>query len=198
MLFRSKSPLISAKLAMVALGNGDMAAAEVAAKSAMDGAPALAGPNVTLAEVMVRVGKPEEAKAPLARAIDINPFDPRIHHLTLAVLGEKGDPEARAHAERALALLQGAGKAKAPNLGKGGLVKVLGAPFMRVYLRRPGSADWIPTSKITPTSAISVKPGSYELMLLPVRGEATLHTIEVQPTSEDGQPQIIIPGATGS
>lgn len=194
----TKSPLISAKLAMVALGNGDMAAAEAAAKSAMDGAPALAGPNVTLAEVMVRVGKPEEAKAPLARAIDINPFDPRIHHLTLAVLGENGDPEARAHSERALALLQGAGKAKAPNLGKGGLVKVLGAPFMRVYLRRPGSGDWIPTSKITPTSAISVKPGSYELMLLPVRGEATLHTIEVQPTSEDGQPQIIIPGATGS
>ena len=194
----TQSPLISAKLAMVALGNGDMAAAEAAAKAAMDGAPALAGPNVTLAEVMVRVGKPEEAKAPLARAIDINPFDPRIHHLTLATLAEGGDPEVRAHAERALALLQGGAKVRAPTLGKGGLIKVLGAPFMRVYLRRPGSDAWVPTARVTPTSAFSAKPGTYELMLLPVRGEATLHTVEVQATSADGQPQIIIPGATGS
>jgi tetratricopeptide (TPR) repeat protein len=197
----TQSPLISAKLAMVALGNGDMAAAETAAKAAMEGAPALAGPNVTLAEVMVRVGKPEEAKAPLARAIDVNPFDPRIHHLTLATLGEGGDPAVRAHAERALALLQGSGKVRPPSLGKGGLVKVLGAPFARVYLRKAGGgagSPWVPTGKITPTTAFSAKPGAYELMLLPPRGEATLHTVEVLPTSEDGQPQIIIPGATGS
>lgn len=194
----TQSPLISAKLAMVALSNGDMKAAESAARAAMSSGPTLAGPNVTLAEIMVRVGKPEDAQGPLARAIDINPFDPRIHHLMLAVLGEDGDPKLRARALRNIALMQGGLKVAKQDLGKGGLIEVRGPPFLRVYLRKPGTAAWIATSKVTPTSTIGLKPGAYELMLLPLKGEAALHTIDVQPTGPQGQPQTIIPGATGS
>lgn len=194
----SGSPLISAKLAMVALANGDHRAAEKAARAAMSGAPSLAGPNVTLAEVLVRVGKPEAAEEPLARAIDINPFDPRIHQLTLAVLGEDGDPVRKAQATKALALMTGRASGKPDKLGKGGLFEIAGPPFSRVYVRKPGSVEWTATGMVTPTVGISAKPGVYELMLLPPRGEATLHTIEVRPTGEDGAAQIIVPGQTES
>lgn len=195
----TESPMISAKLAMVALGNGDMEAAEKAARAAMAGAPGLAGPNVTLAEVLVRAGKAKEAKEALSRAIDINPFDPRIHHLMLAVLGEDGDTEARNHALLAISLMQrGPGRAQQANLGQGGLITVQSAPFSRIYLRPTGGSAWTATGKVTPSSAIALKPGPYELMLLPLKGQSTLHTIEVQATGPDGQVQTIIPGATGS
>ena len=195
----TESPIISAKLAMVALGNGDMKAAETAARAALVGAPNMAGPNVTLAEVLVRAEKPEEAKKALSRAIDINPFDPRIHHLMLAVLGEDGDADARQHALLAISLMQrGPKRGASADLGKGGLITVRSAPFSRVYLRAPGTQPWAATGKVTPTSTIALKPGTYELMLLPLSGQASLHTIEVQATGPDGRAQTIIPGTTDS
>lgn len=192
----TKSPLISAKLAMVALANGDLKRAEAAAKSAMEGTADLAGPNVTLAEVFVRANNPEAAKLPLARAIDINPFDPRIHRLTLAIeRGEDGDAEKRRHAQLALAYFEG-GAPSAPTLGKGGLIEVAGPPFWRVFLRQDGQQ--LATGMVTPTPPIALRPGSYELVLVPPSGPVVTETIEVLPASGDGTAQRILANATGS
>ena len=131
----TKSPLISAKLALLALHNGDMKAAEKAALNAMAGTPDLAGPNITLAEVLFRTGRGDKAWTPLARAIDINPFDPRIHSLTLSLLGDDGDPKRKAQASRALALIGAPRSAPPVRLGQGGLIQIEGPPFRRVFLR---------------------------------------------------------------
>ncbi|MEQ8272855.1 MAG: tetratricopeptide repeat protein [Deltaproteobacteria bacterium] len=192
----TQSPLISAKLAMVALANGDLDRAEKAARAAMDGTADLAGPNVTLAEVFVRAGNPSEARLPLARAIDINPFDPRIHRLTLAIEGgEGGDPDKVAHAKLALAYYEG-GKPSLPTLGQGGLIEVEGAPFSRVFLERDGKQ--IATSLVTPTPPIALLPGAYELVLVPPTGPVQRQSIEVLPAPNDGTPQEILTTATGS
>ena len=189
----TKSPLISAKLAMVALANGDLAVAEKAATDALDGTPDLAGPNLTLAEVFVRANKPESAKLPIQRAIDINPFDPRIHRLTLAIEGEES--EAGRHSRRALALTDGAAHAPA-ELGQGGLIEVEGPPFWRVFLSRDGAS--IATGLLTPTPPIALKPGPYELTLVPPSGPSKTQTIEVITAPADGSAQRILANPTGS
>ena len=195
----TKSPLISAKLAVLALQNGDLAAAEKAALNAIDGTPDLAGPNITLAEILQRTGRKDRAWAPLSRAIDINPFDPRIHSLTLALLGEKGDPTRKASAARALSLIS-SGRAPPPiRLGQGGLIQVDGPPFRRVFLRPEGSqADALPTGFVTPTPPFGVKPGRYQLELVPPFGPSITQSIQIQPAAADGTPQPVTPPAEGS
>lgn len=195
----TRSPLIAAKLAMVALANGDFAMAEKAARSALEGHVDLAGPNVTLAEVLVRTGKSQEALEPLRRAVDINPFDPRIHGLTLTILGEGGDAERRAHAQKALALLSGDARVPPRPVGQGGLVQIEGAPFQRVFLKRPGeSGPGIPTGLTTPTRPLAIRPGSWEVELVPPAGAATQHAITVLEAPKDGSTQRITPGQSGS
>lgn len=192
----TQSPLISAKLAMVALHAGDLAQAEKAARAAMEGTADLAGPNVTLAEVFVRAGNPKEARLPLARAIDINPFDPRIHKLTIEIeSGEGGDPEKVAHARLALAYYEG-GRAPDATLGQGGLIEVEGEPFSRVFLRRDNVQ--IATGLVTPTPPIALDPGAYELVLVPPTGPVKTQAIEVLAAPADGTPQEILTTATGS
>lgn len=189
----TKSPLISAKLAMVSLANGDLKRAEKAANDALDGTPDLAGPNLTLAEVFVRADNKEAARLPIQRAVDINPFDPRIHQLTLAIDGADSDPGR--HSRLALALLQG-GSAPTSELGQGGLIEVEGPPFWRVFLKRDGQQ--IATSMVTPTPPIALKPGTYELMLVPPVGPTQTQTIEVIAASSDGTAQRILANPTGS
>ena len=195
----TKSPLISAKLAVLALQNGDLKAAEKAALNALDGTADMAGPNVTLAEVLVRTGRNDKAWEPLNRAIDINPFDPRIHSLTLAILGEGGDPALKARAARALSLISSRRAPPIPRLGQGGLIQVEGSPFRRVFLTpdRDG-ADAQPTAFVTPTPPFGVTPGRYRLELVPVAGPAIIQSIQVQPAAPDGTPQPVTPLADGS
>lgn len=191
------SPLISGKLAMVALHTGDLDAAETAARNALDGQHDLAGPSVTLAEILVRREKYDEAKAQLERAIDINPFDPRIHQLRLAILGEKGGRAERAEALAAVRLLEG-DRPLAANLGTGGLIRIEGPSFSRVFLRKEGEGPFVPTGVITPTHPIGLEPGRFELMLVPPTGAETTHVIEVNEAPEDGSAQTITTGPTGS
>ena len=200
----TKSPLISAKLAVLALQNGDLKAAEVAALNAVDGTPDLAGPNVTLAEILLRTGRTDAAWEPLAKAVDINPFDPRIHSLRLALLGDKGDPAEKAEAARALALIASGRAPAAPRLGQGGLIQVEGPAFRRVYLQRlpeDGGEEAepnVPTGFVTPTPPFGVKPGRYRLQLVPANGPPVTKTIQVQPAASDGSPQPVTPPADGS
>lgn len=195
----TKSPMISAKLALLALGNGDLKAAEEAALNAVDGTPDRAGPNITLAEVLLKTGRGDKAWGPLKKAIDINPFDPRIHSLTLDLLGEDGDPMRKAQAARALTLISAARSAPPFRLGQGGLIQVGGPPFRRVYLAAdaPGS-EALPTALLTPTPPFAVKPGRYRLELVPVAGATIRQTIEVLPTTADGTPQLVSSTADGS
>lgn len=192
------SALIGAKLAMIALAVGDLKAAEKAARESIAGTPDLAGPNVTLAEVLVRAGNKEAAKLPLERAIDVNPFDPRIHQLTLQIFDEAEAAPRRANATRALEILSGGKKTKIPERGSGAYVAIDGAPYQRVYLRREGDAEVIPTALLTPTPAFELKPGGYELELVPPVGPARREAIKVLPGSTAEAPQRIIPAGEGS
>ncbi len=195
----TKSPLISAKLALLALGNGDLKAAETAALNAIDGTPDLAGPNITLAEILLRTGRTDKAWLPLERAVDINPFDPRIHSLSLALLGEDGDAEKKARAARALALISARRTPASPRLGQGGLLQVQGPPFRRVFLRaEQDGAPTLPTALVTPTPPFGVKPGRYRLELVPPQGPAIIQTIQVQATAADGTPQQVTSPKDGS
>ncbi|MBK6688081.1 MAG: hypothetical protein IPG45_26635 [Deltaproteobacteria bacterium] len=192
------SALIGAKLAMVALAVGDLPAAEKAARESIAGTPDLAGPNVTLAQILVKAGNKEAAKLPLERAIDVNPFDPRIHQLTLEIIEEGKDPAAVAQANRALQLLTGALKPKVPERGSGAFVAIDGPPYQRVYLRREGDSELIPTALLTPTPPFELKPGSYELELVPPAGPARREAIKVLPGSTQSSPQRIVPAGEGS
>lgn len=191
----SGSPLISAKLAMVALAAGDLDVAEDAARQAISGTPDLAGPSVTLAEVLVRRGKTAEAKAPLEDALSVNPFDPRIHHLMMAVHGKSGDEDAQKQALRAIGLLSGEIGTPAPrSLGHGGLVQIEAFPFSRVYVVRdvgdgPGLDD--PTGMVTPTVPFEMRPGTFRIILVPPSGPKIGRTVTVKEKSPDGAPQLI-------
>ncbi len=196
----TRSPLISAKLALIALQNGDLAAAEQAALNAIDETPDLAGPNITLAEVLLRTKRPEQAWRPLERAIDINPFDPRIHSITLALVGDDGDPVKKAHATRALALMAARAPISPVRLGQGGLIRVGGPAFRRVFLHPADDPDapGRPTALVTPTPAFGVRPGRYRLELVPAAGPPVYKTIQVLPAAADGRPQDITPPSEGS
>ena len=162
----SRSPLVSAKLATLALANNDLERAEQAARRSIESMPELAGPNVTLAEILLRRGERTKMKLPLARAIDINPFDPRIHQLTLAAEGRKGDPKIRDRAQRALEVSSlAASKEKNNPFGRGARIRVLGIPFSRVYLSREGKR--LSTRLVTPTSVIELSPGKWTIELQP-------------------------------
>jgi tetratricopeptide (TPR) repeat protein len=186
------SPLLSAKLAMVALATGDLDAAEGAAKKAIEGSPDLAGPNVTLAEILVRRGKKEEAVAVLDRAISVNPFDPRIHQLLL----HAGDEAQVEYAKGSLAFLQGERAASPNTLGDGGLIQVEGTPFSRIYFLT--GKNVVPTGMITPSPAIELRPGNYEMWLVPPNGRKMTRTISVAEKAKDGTPQKIVPEPEGS
>ncbi|MEL6188696.1 MAG: hypothetical protein AAFU79_29095, partial [Myxococcota bacterium] len=179
----SRSPLVSAKLATLALANDDLEKAEQAARRSIDAMPELAGPNVTLAEILLRRGKKEEMAVPLGRAIDINPFDPRIHELTLAAVGTEGRPEVRERARRALAL-SGA-QSRAPggdDLGRGARVRVEGLPFSRVYLIRGGRR--FATRQVTPTSTLELRPGPWTIELQTPDGPVVREEVRIE-ASED-------------
>jgi len=188
---------LSAKLARVALQSGDLAAAEEAARKASEMSPHLAGPNVTLAEVLVRQDKKREAAVPLQRAIDVNPFDPRIHELTLAALGEDGDPERRAHARKALSLMEAPARPRSGGLGSGAMVRIEGPPFSRVYLSRDGG-PFMATRALTPTAPFSVEPGTYEVRLLPPTGEPVQTRVVVKPVADPQTVQTVVAEPTGT
>ncbi len=198
-LTETQSPLISAKLAMVALATGDLDSAESAARHALEGRQDLAGPAVTLAQILVQRRKFDEAKEQLARAIDINPFDPRIHQLRLEMLTSEGDEKERADATYALQLLQGEVRNEKPSLGRGGLIQIEGRPFSRAFLRKEGAGSYVPTGMVTPTGPLGIDPGRFELMLVPPDGPSSIHVIVVNEAPEDGSAQTITTGpATGS
>ena len=196
----TQSPLLGAKLANVAMAAGDLKAAERAARLAIEGVPDLPGPNITLAEILVRQGKLEEAAPALDAAVAINPFDPRIHSLRLAVLGADGDPQQKLAAQLALAALTGGRSGRPPLLGTGGLVEVGGLPFARLFIEK--DTDYgkrlVPTGMMTPTAPLALKPGPIQIRLVPPTGEAVTRTIVVEPTGADGQPQRIAADTTGS
>lgn len=193
----TKSPIISARLAKVALEVGDLASAEKAARTALQATPDLAGPNVTLAEILVRQKKLADAKLSLERAIGVNPFDPRIHHLRYAIFAEEKNEPAVADTRRALALLMGeAGGSAGAGLGVGGLVEVQAAPFQRVYLRRDGRL--LATGLTTPTTSFSASAGPAELLLLPPKGPPSARSVTIEPVPPGGKAQRIVPSEEGS
>jgi tetratricopeptide (TPR) repeat protein len=196
------APILSAKLAVVALASNDLDTAETAAKHALEGAPDLAGPNITLADILVRRQKMKEAKDALDRAIAVNPFDPRIHSLMLAALGPNGDAEERKHAELSMRLLAGDYQplSKSAMLGSGGLIQIDRVPFSRVYISR-GADDtgvYHSTGMVTPTGPIALKPGRAMIRLVPPVGKASFAPIEVLENDESKGPQRVIPDGTGS
>jgi tetratricopeptide (TPR) repeat protein len=197
----TKSPLLGAKLANVALAVGDLDGAEKAARAAIDGIPDLPGPHVTLAEVLVRKTELAGAAAALEAAIAINPFDPRIHALRLAVLGDKGDEKTRLEAQIAIAILTGEDRARLPMLGTGALVEIDAVPFARVFVEKPlesGGSVLVPTGMVTPTAPIALRPGTVQIRLVPPSGEAITRSIGVEPTGPDGAPQRVAPNLSGS
>ncbi|MBX2814311.1 MAG: hypothetical protein KTR25_21055 [Myxococcales bacterium] len=166
----SGAALVSAKLATLALANNDLARAEEAARRSIEAMPELAGPNVTLAEILLLRNDREGMKLPLARAIDINPFDPRIHQLTLSAEGTNGEPATRKRAQAALALTQSErGSLEFPSLGTGARLKIEGMPFSRVYFSQQGQR--ISTLSVTPTSVIEIRPGQWTLEIEPPQGK---------------------------
>lgn len=193
----TKSPIISARLAKVALEVGDLGSAEKAARTALEATPDLAGPNVTLAEILVRQKKLADAKLSLERAIAMNPFDPRIHHLRYAIFSEEKNEPAVAAVQKALALLMGErGDSSAPGLGVGALVEVKAAPFQRVYLRRDGRL--LATGLTTPTTSFAVSAGPAELILLPPKGPPSTRPVTLESVPPGGKAQRIVPLEEGS
>lgn len=176
----SRSPLVSAKLATLALANDDLARAEEAARSSIEARPELAGPNVTLAEILLRRGDQAAMKLPLERAIDVNPFDPRIHQLTLAA--EPKDSEAARRARVALAWSNGQARMPDNDPGHGATVVVQGLPFSRVYLTR-GEQRFAP-GVVTPTAPLELTPGTWRVVLLPPRGPSQERALELSKGDE--------------
>jgi tetratricopeptide (TPR) repeat protein len=193
----SASPLLSAKLAVVALAARDLQTAEKAARAALEGSSDLPGPNVTLAEILVQSGKAGEAEEPLGRAVSINPFDPRIHRLLQISARARKDAPAEARATAALRLLESRGKAEPRSLGGGGLITVDATPFSRVFLTREGAAR-LPAGAVTPTAPFELKPGSYQLELIPPSGAPIVRSIVVAPSALPATPQRIAPNVEGS
>lgn len=183
----SSAPLLSAKLAVVALANGDLESAERASRAALAGSSDLAGPHVTLAEILLRRQKPKEAVEALGGALAVNPFDPRIHDL-IARAGGGGDEAIKARADRARAVL--AQPDTTPKTtGVGGRIVVDALPFSRVFV------DGIPTGLITPTSELELSPGSRTLRLVPPIGPPVDHTVTIERGTEA---QRIAPDMRGS
>ncbi len=173
-----RSPLVSAKLAALSLANDDLERAEQAARASVEARPELAGPNVTLAEILLRRGDRDGMAAPLSRAVDTNPFDPRIHRLTLEMLGPDGQKDAVQRAKASLALAETPSAAPRPlDLGRGARVAVLGTPFSRLYLRRDGRR--YATQLVTPTPAIELGAGTWTFELVPPRGPPIEQTATV-------------------
>jgi tetratricopeptide (TPR) repeat protein len=200
---QSPAPMLRAKLAVVALHAGDLEAAETAARGALEGSTDLAGPNVTLAEILVRRAKLVEAKLPLERALSINPFDPRIHELLLMVARGKGAEDGKLAKQAALALelLKKRGQLSRVSLGTGALVEIDGTPFSRVYVEHSeddGTTQLEPTGMTTPTAAIELRPGVYKFRFIPPVGAPITRTLTVEPTPADGKPQKIASDIRGS
>lgn len=181
---RSNSPLVSAKLSALALANDDLPRAEQAARLSIQSMPELAGPNVTLAEILLRRGKQKEMRLPLERALDINPFDPRIHKLMIAAEErDGGDPEAVARARRALALSSAKTAPAGPlDLGRGAKIRFVGAPFYRLYLTREGKRS--ATQLVTPTPLIEMRPGRWLVELYPPEGAPIREELRVAASEE--------------
>jgi tetratricopeptide (TPR) repeat protein len=178
------SPVLSAKLAVVALGANDLEAAETAVKGALKGASDLGGPYVTLADVLIRRQKPQEALEALERAIAVNPFDPRIHQLR--VLATKDDAAGRAAAQRALGLLESAPRSTGwDELGTGGKVVITGPAFSRVFLTPSGKSAPVPLGTTTPTGVVELRPGTYQLKLFPPSGAPLERRITVERATGD-------------
>lgn len=192
---KSRSPLVSARLATLALANNDLDRAEKAAQRSIESRPELAGPNVTLAEILLRRGRREAMKLPLSRAIDINPFDPRIHQLTLAAEGPNGDEAVKMRAHRALTLSSAGSPTPRPlDLGRGARIRVKGLPFSRVYLTR--GEERFATQLVTPTTAIELRPGPWTIELQPPKGPALKRAVNID-ASDEAQ-VVLVNEATGS
>ncbi|MCK6547831.1 hypothetical protein L6R52_18410 [Myxococcota bacterium] len=195
----SRSPMISAKLASISLALGDLDSAEKAARNAIQGTQDLAGPNITLAEILAKRGKKSEALASLEHAIAVNPFDPRIHALRLQLLGDGADAKALTDAKATMALLASRPAPSKVDLGKGGLVEIDGPPFSRIYLASAdGTGAPLATGMTTPAAPFEVKPGRYKLVLVPPSGREIERTVTVLERAKDGSPQRIAPDRTGT
>lgn len=193
----SRSPLVSAKLATLALANDDLERAEEAARRSIESMPELAGPNVTLAEILLRRGKTSEMDLPLARALDINPFDPRIHELLLAAHRDRPGSKAAAQAKRALELTALRHRAAGPlDLGRGARITVEGVPFSRVYLVRDG--ERFPTLMVTPTAPIELRPGAWTVELQPPKGPILTREVRVEPSDEVERIRVTAPSGARS
>ncbi len=174
----SQAPLLSAKLAVVALANGDLETAERASRAALAGSSDLAGPHVTLAEILLRRNKHAEALVPLQGALAVNPFDPRIHDLMSRAA--KDDAPLKARADEARRTL--AQPITTPrSTGTGGRIVVDGLPFSRVFV------DGVPTGMTTPTAEIELSPGARTLRLVPPIGEAIERPITVDKAGPSAQ-----------
>ncbi|MFO0723716.1 MAG: peptidase MA family metallohydrolase [Myxococcota bacterium] len=187
------SPLLGAKLAVVALANRDLDGAENAARAALDGASDLAGPYLTLAEVLAERKKSEDALRALDHAASINPFDPRIAEIGARVANTEA---LKTRFQTAQQILH-AGQQPAAELGLGGRIEVDATPFSRVFLTREGTTRRVATGMVTPTAPIDLKPGTYELRLVPPVGAPTTRAVTVQP-ARDGRAQRIEPDPRGS
>lgn len=184
------SPLISAKLATIALATGDMATAERAARKALAGEMDMAGPAVTLAQVLVQRDKHAEAREVLERALDINPFDPRIHQLLVLIHNRTGNTAGERLARRAVAKLDQR-RSPRPSLGRGGLIRIEGERFGWVYLRPVDGDAFIATGRMTPTAPFALKPGAYELLLRYPDGTESRGEVTVKPHDLGAQPQAV-------
>lgn len=187
------SPLLGAKLAVVALSNRDLDGAERAARAALDETSDLAGPYLTLAEVLAERKKTEDALKALDRAASINPFDPRIAEIGARVAQNAALKERYQTAAR---ILREGAQAPA-ELGAGGKIEVEATPFSRVFLTREGTTRRVATGMVTPTAPLTLKPGTYELRLVPPTGAPTIRSVTVQP-ARDGRAQKIEPDPRGS
>lgn len=196
----TKSPLLSAKIANMALASGDLEAAEKASRKAIEGIPDLPGPNLTLAEVLIRQDKAQEAGDVIDAAVDINPFDPRVHSLKLAVLGPEGDKEETSNAQLALAILNQDNRIRKPDLGVGGLISIQAEPFSRVFIVREEEhgPQTYATGLVTPTSSLVIRPGTVKIKLVPPTGTASFHEVQITATPESGKIQKIDLNEQGS
>jgi hypothetical protein len=187
----SNAPVVSARLARVALLNNDLVRADASVQKALLRTPDAAGLQVTLAEIAFKRQQPEEALRALDAAININPFDPRIYRLTLSAAGEAFEPAHRRARAALLALEQPSGRSAQVSLGQGGRVHILSPRFARVFLRRSPDAPWITTGRTTPLFGLELQPGRWELMLLPPSGDPLRLPAVVQPAGSQEAAQTI-------
>lgn len=104
-LYPKAAPILATKLAKIYNELGEFSQAQAALKEVVNIYPEMGLPLELLADAYVGQGKTALACETYGRAIEINPFNPRLYAALVAGYGKLGEQSQQAEAQKALAIL---------------------------------------------------------------------------------------------